>query len=279
MLTSREKYIERTFFSDLPSDESIELVKKISEVGDSLGFIGTNVSQDQEKSSKRKHKYDVWIAKEVKKDIETINKTIELRLIVDWAVDTSVDIFKLDFNQAFEQQAEWHDEMRRKYQIENMNLPELDGTRVIFRFSDRNHFLYLLNADDLKHEGSLMGNCVGGNNYKSKVRNKQSLILSIRDKDNMPHTTIEVDVNSRKVIQKYGKGNKAPVKKYLEMYAEYALFATDFKNIRNKEVLKFLNLGFICTQQENPPITKCEWDELPQSSLIYTNLYKKFYKN
>lgn len=242
MLTNRESYIIKTFFSELPYEESFDLVKKISKIGDSIGFIGTNISQNKEKSDKRKHKYDVWIAKEVKKDVEIINRVIELRLIVDWAVDTNADIFSLDFEQAFKKQTEWHEEMRRKYQLENFNVPDIDEDRVIFRFSDKSHFLYLLKAEDLKREGSLMGHCVGGSNYRSKIKNKQSIILSIRDKDNAPHVTIEIDVNSRKVIQKYGKSNKPPVSKYMEMYSEYALFATDFKNIRNKEVLKFLNL-------------------------------------
>lgn len=245
MLTSREKHISKTYFSDLPYEESFNLVKKISEIGDSIGFIGGNVSSDKEKSDKRRHKYDVWIAKEVKKDIDIINKVIELRLIVDWASDTSADIFSLDFNQAFEKQLEWHEEMRRQFQIEKLDVSNIDEERVVFRFSDKNHFLYLLSAEDLKREGSLMGHCVGGSNYRSKVKNKQSIVLSIRDKDNTPHVTIEIDVKSRKVIQKYGKGNKPPVSKYMEMYCEYVLFATDFKNIRNKEVLKFLNLKFI----------------------------------
>jgi len=245
MLTNREEYIKSTFFSGLPSSEADEIVKKISDIGNSIGFIGGNVSQDQSKSSKRKHKYDVWIAKEVKKDVNIVDSVIELRLIVDWASETNADIFKLDFEQAFQSQADWHEEMRRKYQIENLDIPELDEDRIIFRFSDRGHFLYLLKPEDLRHEGSVMGHCVGGNSYKNKVKNEQSLIFSIRDKDNMPHVTIEVDVESRKVRQKYGKSNKAPVQKYLDMYGEYALFATDFKGIRNKEVLKFLNLSFI----------------------------------
>ncbi len=89
-----------------------------------------------------------------------------------------------------------------------------------------------------------MGHCVGGKNYKSKIKNKQSLILSIRDKNNTPHVTIEVDVKSRSVVQKFGKGNKPPIEKYMKMYCEYALYASDFKEIKNKEVLKSLNLNF-----------------------------------
>jgi len=245
MLTNREEYIKNTFFSHLPEQESIELVKKISDVGRSIGFIGVNINQDDKKAEKRKHKYDVWISKEAKKNVDIIDKMIELRLIVDWASETSADIFQYDFESAYKAQAEWHDEMRRKFLIENMNIPKLDEDRVVFRFSDKEHFLYLLTADDLKHEGAIMGHCVGGNNYKSKVRNKQSIILSIRDSKNTPHVTIEVDVLSRSTIQKYGKGNKPPVDKYMQMYCEYALYASDFKEIRNKEVLKFLNINLI----------------------------------
>lgn len=244
MLTNREEYIRNSFFKELAEQEAIDLVKKISALGDSIGFIGGNINQDEEKREKRKHKYDVWISKEVKKDHDVLNKTLELRLIVDWAVETSADIFQYDFNSAFEAQELWHDDMMRKHHIEKMNVPNIDENRVIFRFSDKEHFLYLLTPEDLTSEGSIMGHCVGGKNYKSKIKNKQSLILSIRDKDNMPHVTIEVDVKSRTVIQKYGKGNKAPVSKYLTMYGEYALFATDFKELKNSHSLKFLNLNF-----------------------------------
>jgi len=245
MLTKREEYIKKTFFSELPEEEAEKLVKKISEVGNSIGFIGDNVNQDNELAEKRKHKYDVWISKEVKKSHEIIDRLTDIRLIVDWASETKADIFQCDFNKAYQMQAEWHDEMRRKYRIEKMDIPTIVEDRVIFRFSDQEHFLYLLTANDLKLEGNIMGHCVGGKGYKSKVKNKQSLIVSIRDKHNMPHVTIEFDVNSRKLIQKFGKGNKSPVAKYNEMLFEYTLFASDYKNLRNKEVLKFLNINFI----------------------------------
>ena len=200
MLTSREEYIKKGFFSDLTSKEGNELVKKISDIGNSIGYIGGNANQNDDKAEKRKHKYDVWIAKEVKNDRNVIDKVMELRLIVDWASDTNADIFKLNFNSAYQAQVEWHEEMRRKYQIEKMNIPNLDENRIIFRFSDKEH---------------------------------------------LPHVTIEVDVKSRKTIQKFGKSNPPPVEKYKQMYGEYALYASDFKNLHNKEVLKFLNINFI----------------------------------
>jgi len=245
MLTKREEYIKSTFFSDIEEGEADDLVQKISSIGSSIGYIGGNVNQNEELADKRKHKYDVWISKEIKKSRNIIDRLTDLRLIVDWASETRADIFQYNFDKAYQSQAEWHDEMKRKYHIENMSIPSIEENRVIFRFSDKEHFLYLLTAKDLTHEGAIMGHCVGGKNYKSKIKNKQSLILSVRDKDNMPHVTIEIDVNSRNLIQKFGKGNKAPVEKYNHMIFEYALFASDYKNLRNKEVLKFLNINFI----------------------------------
>lgn len=245
MLTNREEYIKKTFFSELTSEKADDLVKKISNLGSSIGFIGGNVNQNELKSEQRKHKYDVWISKEVKKDLSIINKATELRLIVDWASETKADIFQFDYESAYQAQADWHEDMRRSYQIEKMDIPDIDENRIIFRFSDKEHFLYLLNADDLKHEGAVMGHCVGGNTYKSKVKNKFSLIFSIRDKNNMPHVTIEVDVKSRTTIQKFGKSNQQPAQKYMKMYSEYALYASDFKYLHNKEVLKFLNINFL----------------------------------
>jgi hypothetical protein len=244
-LTKREEYIKKTFFSKTPSKYADELVKKISDIGRSIGFIGVNINQDESKSEKRKHKYDVWISKEVKKDVSIIDKVIELRLIIDWASETNADIFKFNFEQAYLAQETWHEDMRKKHLVEDLDIPSIDEDRIIFRFSDKEHFLYLLNSDDLSIEGKLMGHCVGGSNYKSKLKNKQSLIFSIRDRKNIPHVTIEVDVKSRTTIQKFGKGNKPPTEKYMQMYCEYALYASDFKDIRNREVLRFLNIDFL----------------------------------
>jgi len=244
-MTSREEYIKSTFFNDIPESEANDIVKKISSIGNSIGFIGGNVNQNAELADKRKHKYDVWISKEVKKSKDVINRVIDLRLIVDWASEVNADIFQYDFEKAYKAQIDWHDEMKRKYQIEKMDIPEIEEDRVIFRFSDKEHFIYLLNANDLKHEGAVMGHCVNGKNYKSKIKNRQSLILSIRDKNNMPHVTIEIDVNTRTMLQNFGKGNKQPVDKYNIMLSEYVLFASNYKKIKNKEVLKFLNINFI----------------------------------
>ena len=225
-------------------NEVEDIIKKISQVGENIGYIGTNLSKDEFKNNQRKHKYDVWIAKEAKKNISILDRIVDLRLIVDWAIETKVDLFSYSFQEAFESQATWHLEMISKYDIEKINIPEIDEDRVVFRFSDKKHFLYLLNAEELKYEGKIMGHCVGGNNYKQKIKNGLSLILSIRDIKNEPHVTIEIDVPSRMVVQQQGRSNQEPTKKYKNFIKEFLLFSTDFSGLDNKEVIKFLNINF-----------------------------------
>jgi hypothetical protein len=252
MLSKRELFIKSIFIPNqkkegveyLSDKEAEDIVKKISQVGETIGYIGTNLSKDESKNNQRKHKYDVWIAKEVKKNTAILNRIVDLRLILDWAIDTKSDLFAFTFQEAFEQQGAWHLEMISKYDIEKIEIPNIDNDRIVFRFSDKKHFLYLLNAEELKYEGKIMGHCVGGSNYKQKLKNGLSLILSIRDSKNEPHVTIEIDVPSRSVVQQQGKSNNEPVKKYKNFIKEFLLFSTDFGGLDNKEIIKFLNINF-----------------------------------
>jgi len=252
MLSNRELFIKNIFIPNkkkdgveyMSEDEVEDIIRKISQVGESLGYVGTNLSKDDLKNNQRKHKYDVWIAKESKKNISILDRIVDLRLIVDWAIETKIDLFSFTFQEAFECQAVWHLEMISRYEIEKINIPNIDEDRIVFRFSDKKHFLYLLNAEELKYEGKVMGHCVGGNNYKQKIKNGLSIILSIRDGKNNPHVTIEIDVPSRMVIQQQGRANQEPIKKYKNFIKEFLLFSTDFGNLDKKEIIKFLNINF-----------------------------------
>jgi hypothetical protein len=91
-----------------------------------------------------------------------------------------------------------------------------------------------------------MGHCVGSNtSYAARIRGGVSAILSIRDKKNEPHVTMELDVKHSQVIQIQGKGNQEPISKYKKLIKEFVLFATNFKDIENADTLKFLNTNFI----------------------------------
>ena len=229
----------------MSEEEAIKIVKKISNIGSKIGFIGSNISQDKNKLEKRKHKYDVWIAKEVKKNIEVLEKNAQLRLIIDWAAITRTDLFSYSYEEALEAQKLWHQNKLAELKIHEIKIPELDEERIFFRFSDQKHFLYLLNEKDLKYEGQMMGHCVGAGFYNERVKKGVSLILSLRDDKNEPHVTMEIDVKSKTVVQQYGKGNKEAVKKYRDLIKEFVLFSSDFEGIENEEVLRLLNIYFI----------------------------------
>lgn len=250
-LTKREQHIKSIFLPDikspkkeyLPEDDVNDIVFAISNIGERYGFIGDKQNQDEEKSSKRKHKYDVWIAKEIKKDIDLLNHFNKIRFILDWAIETKADIFTYTFEQAFSEQDIWHKKLFEENNIEDIKIPKLDNERVIFRCSNKTHFLYLLKPEDLTYEGNKMNMCVGGDNYKQKVRNGRSIILSLRDEKNIPHVTTEIDTMSGNIVQQSGNSNLTPKPEYQNMIIEFVLFATNYGKIKNYELLKLLNLN------------------------------------
>jgi len=250
-LTKRELYIKSIFLPEnksqkkdyLPEKEVDEIVKAISGIGERYGFVGDKESEDIEKSSKRKHKYDVWIAKEIKKNANLLDEFNKIRFVLDWTIETKANIFSYSFDDAFIAQSQWHKEMFEKYDIEDLKIKEVDNERVLFRCSNKNFFIYLLEPKDLPYEGKMMGMCVGGDSYKSSVKNGRSIIISLRDEKNEPHVTTEINVKSGNIVQQYGKGNTPPLPEYKKMMLEFVLFATNYNKLENAETLRLLNLN------------------------------------
>jgi hypothetical protein len=251
VLTNRELYIKSIFLPEnkstkkdyLSEDKVDEIIESISNIGERYGFVGDKKSENSEKSSKRKHKYDVWIAKEIKKSLDLLNRFNDIRLIIDWAIETKADIFTLSFDESFLLQDDWHKEMFKKYDVEELKIKKIQNERVLFRCSNKKHFFYLLTADDLTEEGKKMGMCVGGENYKSNIRNGRSIIISLRDEENNPHVTTEINVNSGNIVQQYSKGNSIPPSIYRKMMIEFALFSTNYEKFEDIEIIKLLNLN------------------------------------
>lgn len=247
MLTNREQYIKSLFIPAnkkegveyMSDDDADIIVKRISEIGNRIGFIGINISQDQKKVEQRKHKYDVWIAKEAKKNIDILDRSIDIRLIIDWAYENRIDLFSHTFESAYNAQADWHMSLLHQKGIELMEVPKIDNSRIVFRFNDNKHFLYLLKEDELAYEGKKMGHCVG--NYKARVRNFQSLIISLRDQNNEPHVTIEIQPSLSMVVQQQGKGNQRPAEKYINLLKEFILYASNYKGLKDAEMIKLMN--------------------------------------
>lgn len=248
-LTKRELYIKSIFLPEnrspkkqyLSEEKVNEIIKEISAIGERYGFVGDKENQNSEKASKRKHKYDVWVAKEIKKNIDILNQFEKIRFILDWTTQTKTAIFSYSFDEALVLQEKWHKEMLEKYDIKELKISQVDNDRVLFRCSDKKHFIYLLTEDDLSYEGNMMGMCVGQDSYKSNIRNGRSMIVSLRDEKNCPHVTTEIRVKSGSIIQQYGKGNTSPISEYKKIMVEFVLYATNYTKLKDETIINLLN--------------------------------------
>ncbi len=186
-------------------------------------------------------KYNVWLAKESKKNPDILNLD-KIRYIVDWAQIEKPDILSLDFNNAFSRSEEWHKELKQNFK--NISKQNLSESRIVYRCSDKEHFFIKLKPDELALEGELMGNCVGGFSYINRLKKREIIILSLRDKDNLPHVTIEICNKTGREVQTRGKCNEIPKKKYMNLIAEFALYAInpDQDQKLDEELLKLLKL-------------------------------------
>jgi hypothetical protein len=217
-LSGKEKFLTEVFKLDAKT------VKSILEIG---RLVGT-------------HKYDIWIAKEVKKNPDILFNVKDVQYIIDWANRMRPDINRMSFKEAFKASEAWHKNMKFE-DVERAEVKEEDE-RIIYRCSDGKHYFMLLRPEDLSEEGNIMKNCVGG--YTEKVRHGRSLIVSLRDENSVSHVTLEVDVETGMSIQIRGKANSDPSPKYKRLIAEFAIFAAGYGEQMDKEILELLNMKF-----------------------------------
>ena len=188
-------------------------------------------------------KYLIWIAKEYKKDKNIIQDTSNLIYIFDWVKKENADILKYNFKDSMSCSQECHKKNFKLIEKEqNRNIAMNDG--VIYKCKDGKHFFKILTASELKEEGELMGNCVGGSDYQNKVKNEKSIIISLRDEKNLPHVDIEIDAYTGKSLQVFGKAvdglQSAPIKKYQNMILEYAFYALGVNKEVDQEVINIM---------------------------------------
>jgi hypothetical protein len=217
-LTKREQEIMKSMKLDFHTTKAISEIGRIS---------GT-------------HKYDVWIGKQISKNTELINNLNDFQFIIDWALKVRPDIFSMSFEKAFENSEEWHKNLKPKKH--NHILKQKEDDKIIYRTKDNNYFFVLLNPDELEIEGDIMKNCVGA--YKEKLKKGHSLIISMRDKKNEPHITIEVDIRTSSVVQVKGKANTNPSEEYLKLITEFAIYASGFEEDFNDDIINLINLKF-----------------------------------
>ena len=198
-------------------------------------------------------KQTVWIAKETKKNESILDNYSILSDIIDWAKSTKCDLMKYDFDSALLEQKNWH-EKKCEFPVikEKMDSNEIDEDRVVFVTSHGDHFFYILSDKDLKYESDHMLHCIGWTNsdqqYAEKINQGKSVILSLRNEDNIPCLTIEIDVKTGKSLQVRGRKNAdlsdlpSRIKKAL---VEFVLFSGDFKGDHSAKILEMINSNLI----------------------------------
>ena len=100
----------------------------------------------------------------------------------------------------------------------------------------------LLTKQALVRETAFMSHCIGNGAYNDYIpgagKSGNYIYYSLRDDDNKPHVTMEVDFERRRLIQCKGKGNVAPIAKYISYVGEFIVRA----KLKQSDVLNEIGL-------------------------------------
>ncbi len=151
-----------------------------------------------------------WL-KTVYKNYSKTNPTShEIEHIIDFLVSPAAPtrLRKMSYVDAKRKAAEWSKANQKK----GKNLSDSDADiELIHDFLDGTRIVRLKTKSAFQREGFLMSHCVGG--YSPDDKN--CLIYSYRDKNNMPHATFEVRKDDEQINQIKGKGNGPIHPKYI----------------------------------------------------------------
>jgi hypothetical protein len=199
----------------------------------------------------------------------------------------------MTWEDAVEAQAEWHKDMARQSRVTELTAEQMLGIVTILEFPDGFRWVDVQTEVCLKHEGTVMGHCVGAGGYTQGVKEGTTKIISLRDGNNNPHATIEgqsthpiivtpamlgsgqADLFSDNaveesfmdmtVIQIKGKENKAVVRKYREYVQD---FLTKFQiekfggmginDLENSGLFKLHDYGYTTMEDAGKEITKMD---------------------
>ena len=129
-------------------------------------------------------------------------------------------LHKLTMAQALQASVLWHEDMSLRAERIRVDQDSFGGDPNAFQvLADGGQgwrWVRITSPEGLDYEGNAMGHCVGRGGYDSGVT-----IISLRDKHNMPHCTIEWDMANRSVKQIQGRANGPVVEKYHEAVVSF----------------------------------------------------------
>lgn len=123
--------------------------------------------------------------------VPTDELNAQIQGVIDWLNAEPQNNLRMSWEDAVEAQAEWHDDMARASRVSKLTAEEMEGIVTIMEFPDGYKWVDVQTEVCLKHEGTLMGHCVGQGGYTQGVKEGTTKILSLRDANDNPHATIE----------------------------------------------------------------------------------------
>ena len=148
-----------------------------------------------------------WVSTVLKNEIAKESKTTEeVEHILDYMVQCNKKVERMSYAQARKLTEAWDKTQQKK----GNNIEELlSDTEVVLDFKDGFKIVKLIGENAYKREGFLMRHCVAGY-YGRNVE-----IYSLRDKENMPHATMEKDQQIK------GRGNGDISPKYIDYVIKF----------------------------------------------------------
>jgi len=153
--------------------------------------------------------------------------------IIDYIEQNDPDIMSMSYEQVKDDAVAWHAELKMKADEE---AKEYKTHNVVYTLTN-GWEIVKLSGGDCEPEGNNMGHCSGG--YSQQVEEGTTSIYSLRDPQNKPHATIEMNMYETKenkadepggfvkpdkkieIIQIQGKGNDEPIPEYKTMIKDW----------------------------------------------------------
>jgi hypothetical protein len=129
-------------------------------------------------------------------------------------------LYKMRWDDVLEKSLKWHEKLAEKRLKVYSFGGHADDINEVMSFSNGFKVVKVTSIKGLDFEGNAMGHCVGQGGYDDLDR---VTIFSLRDKDNMPHATIEYIPQDKEVYQIQGRANGSVIKKYLPMLKSFLI--------------------------------------------------------
>ena len=177
-----------------------------------------------------------WVATVLKNELARENKTTEeVEHILDYMVQCGKKVQRMSYKDAKKLADAWTKTQQKKG---NGIIEKPDDTEVLLDFKDGFKIVKLIGENAYKREGFLMSHCVGGYYGNGKE------IYSLRDKDNMPHCTMEKDQQIK------GKGNGDIHPKYIDYVVKFLEKVGMTVGDSEMKHLGYINLGTLIKDLE-----------------------------